>query len=62
MKFDKCCKTPDLIHQIIGECRNFAVIPTASKGEPQFNDYEYHRIQISYSGRNSNMSSGDKNV
>jgi hypothetical protein len=39
-KFDKCCKTPGLIHQIIGEYRNFAVIPTASKGEPQFNDYE----------------------
>lgn len=61
-KFDKCCKTPDLIHHIIGECRNFAVIPATSKGEPQFNDYEYDRIQISHSGRNPITASGKEAV
>jgi hypothetical protein len=52
-KFDKCCKTAAKLHQIIGECRNFAVIPSTSKGEPQLRNYEDRRIQISHSRRYS---------
>lgn len=57
---DKCCKTVHLITQNIGECCNFAVIRSTSKGEPQISNHANERIQISYHEWDSGYITGKK--